>query len=511
MEVGKILKHRYTVSIAILALLVVLNQVLIQIVVANEVDASRVINVAGKQRMYSQQINKATFGLYAGIDASERVRYVQELKKVLPVWKDHQDALQGKESSIALPVRNSREIQEIYDRIQDDFDAIYESSQRIMEITDRSVYDKTLIYKELRKLSSLETSYLVGMDQIVNQYEEDSLRRIEIAETLESWIFVSALFILAMVTIFVFVPTQKEIQNNFNEVQKSKSNLEKMFHAAPTAMLLISKKDGRVKMFNRLATQLFCDPDDEEACINLNRLQINPWKNRALLDRLFEEKTVDNMEIFFQHDDEKELIMHLSANVLWMDGEEELMIGLTDITKMKEAEELLKKRATTDHMTGLLNKQAGIQRMEEMLELAKQNRTTFTVCFADLDNLKQVNDTYGHEEGDFYIKTIGELLVKKTGINDVAFRYGGDEMIVVLDQCDRACAEKIVARIRKNLAKIEEKEQKPYPMHVSFGIADFAEGLAEDTEGLLALADAEMYENKKRYKESLGKFNPVIR
>lgn len=247
--------------------------------------------------------------------------------------------------------------------------------------------------------------------------------------------------------------------------------------------------------------------------MNFNQIQLASQPEESLIHRLKAEKELEAVEVILkqQREPQGERHFHLSSSPIWYQGEKALIIGLADITKLKEAERILRKDATTDHMTGLLNKHYGLQVLEEKLKQSREEGKSLALCFMDIDYLKLVNDRYGHEEGDAYIQMMAELLLRSTGVQDVVFRYGGDEMVMILEDCGRVCGEKILARMERSIQKLQEKAKKPYPIHVSFGLAVLAEDPESTGEQLLSRADRAMYENKKRYKESLGEKAPELR
>ena len=149
-----------------------------------------------------------------------------------------------------------------------------------------------------------------------------------------------------------------------------------------------------------------------------------------------------------------------------------------------------------DEMTQILNKRTGLNLLEEKINKNEK----FAVIFVDIDMLKHVNDTYGHQEGDSYIKSVVERIKENLYPTDFLFRYGGDEIVIIINSYDIGCtkrAENIVAKINS----LPQNEVKPYRMLVSYGIAEYDNINKETVEELLARADSEMYINKRMNKE----------
>ena len=192
--------------------------------------------------------------------------------------------------------------------------------------------------------------------------------------------------------------------------------------------------------------------------------------------------------------------MLLSSNTIKYEEKSAIIMGLADITKLKQAEDVLKRYATIDEMTGLLNKRSGMLVLDNLFNRAIMNKTELTLGFIDLDGLKYVNDNYGHKEGDFYIKTVASVIESNVKLQDSVFRYGGDEIVLILNNCDRKIGERVASRIENGLRQASIDEGKPYELHVSIGLGVLSEGEVETPEALISIADVAMYENKRKYK-----------
>ena len=152
---------------------------------------------------------------------------------------------------------------------------------------------------------------------------------------------------------------------------------------------------------------------------------------------------------------------------------------------------------TKDGLTGLL-KHTNIKEMAEY-ELNRAKRTPTTQCFVmiDIDHFKSVNDTYGHSVGDRVITSLATLLKQRLRNTDLIGRYGGEEFLVVLPECDMQEAYSVMDKIRVLFSKIEfQKEKQNFFCSISIGIACTDQFLRCDTESLINSADKAMYEAK---------------
>ena len=127
----------------------------------------------------------------------------------------------------------------------------------------------------------------------------------------------------------------------------------------------------------------------------------------------------------------------------------------------------LEKAALTDELTGLGNRRLLRKTLEDIAERSAVEGTTYSVAILDVDYLKSINDTYGHDVGDMILQKVALEISRALRSDDVPVRWGGDEFVIVLPQTDSAAALLVVERIRKALAV----SVVPAPVSVTVGIA----------------------------------------
>jgi two-component system cell cycle response regulator len=153
--------------------------------------------------------------------------------------------------------------------------------------------------------------------------------------------------------------------------------------------------------------------------------------------------------------------------------------------------------AHTDPLTRIYNKGYLMEALEAEFKRAKALHTDFSVLFFDLDHFKKINDTYGHDAGDYVLKEISNL-VRGGHLRpkDVFARYGGEEFVVLLSNTSATAAQEIAEKIR---ASIETHafiyEGKRLPVTTSLGVAEMSSSV-ESSSGLLKLADKALYTSK---------------
>ncbi len=180
----------------------------------------------------------------------------------------------------------------------------------------------------------------------------------------------------------------------------------------------------------------------------------------------------------------------------------------SDITDRKRYEldlyasrEKLAVIASTDELTGVLNRRSGFAMLKQMEKACIRQRKTFSVCFIDVDGLKRINDQYGHSEGDIVLKAISELIQSSIRDGDAICRIGGDEFMVLFPGCDKTVAEKLIHGIKKALIDKGNTMDKPYLMSFSYGIEQMHAENPLTLEDLIRRADHLMYHEKHRAAE----------
>jgi diguanylate cyclase (GGDEF)-like protein len=156
----------------------------------------------------------------------------------------------------------------------------------------------------------------------------------------------------------------------------------------------------------------------------------------------------------------------------------------------------LAEQARRDPLTGLLNHQAFSDVLGVELERAQRYDHGLTLVFLDLDRFKEINDTYGHVEGDRVLHRVGACALSMLRGSDVAGRMGGDEFAVLLLEADKHAADRFLRRFQGALAECIERGELPTDFSFSAGAAHFPTEAA-DADSLLRLADSRQYEIKR--------------
>ena len=176
--------------------------------------------------------------------------------------------------------------------------------------------------------------------------------------------------------------------------------------------------------------------------------------------------------------------------------------ALRDLAAMVEAEVALAHTALTDELTGLTNRRGFALVGETVLGICARQAVPATLVYADLDDFKGINDTFGHREGDVAIREAAELLTSTFRASDVVARIGGDEFCVLLTAS--GSAEVPMARLQKRLERRNGVSDVRYPLAMSLGQAVFDPAAPVSLSELLHASDAAMYVEKTRRRTGRG-------
>ena len=167
-----------------------------------------------------------------------------------------------------------------------------------------------------------------------------------------------------------------------------------------------------------------------------------------------------------------------------------------EVSRLKGALEEAEALADRDALTPLLNRRAFVREMSRIRTFARRYGSPASLVYFDLDGFKAVNDRFGHAAGDAALQAVAGRLLANVRDSDIVGRMGGDEFAVILVQADQATAEAKARSLAQALgAEPVRFGEWSAPLQISYGVREIAEG--EDSEALLAEADAAMYAAKR--------------
>lgn len=263
-------------------------------------------------------------------------------------------------------------------------------------------------------------------------------------------------------------------------------------------------QDGLIKFVNPTLLKIL--KYDEKEILGKDMLRFLYPDSRDLLSenlrKLYDRKPFESpLELRMVHKNEEGIYMETLLTLIQYEDNPAILITLRNITERKKAEAELKRLVITDDLTGLYNQRYFYTQLTKEVERAKRHNRPLSLLLIDVDLFKEFNDTYGHWEGDFVLKKIGELLMKNVRDIDIAFRYGGEEFTVILPETNHEDAMIVAERIRKAVVQTLfypftlDGQPDIVSKTVSIGTTEFHQ---EDTlKSFLKRADNAMYQAKK--------------
>ncbi|MDR7856624.1 diguanylate cyclase [Tissierella sp.] len=170
-----------------------------------------------------------------------------------------------------------------------------------------------------------------------------------------------------------------------------------------------------------------------------------------------------------------------------------------DISQRKYLEEKLKQTSRRDSLTNIYNRRYVFDKLSEIVKLNKIDRQMFSLAIIDIDFFKNVNDTYGHQAGDYILKEFAEILTQSIRTDDILGRYGGEEFVLLLKDTNKQSSAQIIGRILQRIRETSFNfENNEIKITFSCGISEPAE-IERDiltVERLVNQADTRLYKAK---------------
>ena len=180
------------------------------------------------------------------------------------------------------------------------------------------------------------------------------------------------------------------------------------------------------------------------------------------------------------------------------------LAAIRDVTDSVRLREKLRELSITDPLTGLSNRRGFEDLVEQQIRLAKRNKATLHLLFIDLDGMKTINDTLGHDEGDRALTDTAELMRATFRGTDVLSRLGGDEFAVLAIDAGPADADLCRHRLEDRLRAFNAAESRSYQLSLSVGVVKVEQDTTQTVEELLRQADQLMYAQKVARRKARG-------
>ena len=309
-----------------------------------------------------------------------------------------------------------------------------------------------------------------------------------------------------IIGVIVDITDRKKAQE---ALQKSEQKFRTIFEDSRDA-IYISTVDGTYVDVNEAYLELFGYRRDEIDGLNANDAYADATGRDRFRRIIGEKGSVRDYEVVLRKKDGRLMDCIMTATVRY--DEERRVSGyqgiIRDITQKKKIEEQLRSLSIHDDLTGLHNRRGFFALARQQMKLAKRTGKSMILFFMDLDKMKWINDTLGHQEGDRALTDVGAVLSETFRELDIIGRMGGDEFaVLVLDAQDES-GEKLLARLIANLERRNSAGGRRYALSLSVGSAHYDPVNPSSLDDLIALADERMYAKKREKQENDEKAGP---
>ncbi|MGA3085574.1 MAG: diguanylate cyclase [Thermodesulfobacteriota bacterium] len=285
------------------------------------------------------------------------------------------------------------------------------------------------------------------------------------------------------------------------ELKNTVSLLEATIESTNDGILVVDGQ-GKITRYNQKFVELWGIPDsilktrDDNQAISYVLSQLkDPDGFIAKVNELYahpDDESFDTLEF------KDGRIIERYSKPQWVDGKSIGRVwNFRDVTQRKQGEERLRTLSLVDDLTGIYNRRGFLTLAEQELKLANRLKRGMFLLFADLDDLKDINDTYGHQEGDRALIAVGNVIKETYRDPDIIARIGGDEFVVLaIEGASESSAENLRIRLNHNLGIFNARERRRYSLILSMGVVRYDPDHPASIEDLIAEADKRMYEEK---------------
>ncbi|MGE5463429.1 MAG: diguanylate cyclase [Syntrophothermus sp.] len=290
------------------------------------------------------------------------------------------------------------------------------------------------------------------------------------------------------------------------KIKTSELRYRRLFEAAQDGILILDAQTGAITDVNPFLIKML--GYSREEFIQKKLWEVGAFQDIEASREAFKALQVDEYiryeDLPLRAKNGRLVDVEFVSNVYLVGDERVIQCNIRDITARKQAEDallksqaLLQEQSVRDHLTGLFNRRYMEETLEREILRASRKQLSLGIIMLDVDNLKLLNDTWGHAAGDEILRELGNLLFRHIRGEDIPCRYGGDEFILILPDASRE-----VTRARAELIceyarhfHLQYEGQSLMPVTLSLGVALFPEHGVTSTE-ILKRVDAALYRAK---------------
>lgn len=282
-------------------------------------------------------------------------------------------------------------------------------------------------------------------------------------------------------------------------LKQSEIRFRRFYDETPSFFFTIDDEHKILSMNNFGANQLGCCPEQLIGS-PLESIVVNEDQNlqREFINQCFTNSVFSEIELRFTTvEGEVVWVRQTGRLVVGDDHQKSVLLACQDVSEARVLSDLLSFQSSHDHMTGLFNRRSLEQHLQLLLLNSQEDQTSHSLLYIDIDQLKVVNDTCGHNAGDGLIRQLVDVIQSAIRKNDYMARIGGDEFAIILEYCPLDEARLIAENIRHTVEEFTYVwESHNFKQSVSIGITDTSPEYVK-VEDIMGAADAACYDAKQ--------------
>ena len=432
------LRRLYLIALGAIAISLIASQILIRKYLNDQENDSQLVNVAGRQRMLSQKLNKEVLLLSTATSPEKIATLTDSIQQTMDRWENAHQILQLGDESQDFSVENTPKVTMMFEEINPYFEKVTEATQNFIFLKAADAPDSTAIVEQLNSIESNANSFLVKMDEIVNQYDHEAKEKVSNLQQVELLITLFTLLVLVGEFLIIFWPSAKAMKASIHELMDAK---EKAIQMAKNADILSQSKEKSVRELQALSKAmdqilLFARITPEgyithigERFSRLYKAQkfninakisdlLSPLENEQLtIDRIIAENKKAGWEGEFKTTSQTGEDIWLDVSMIPFNSAEdksELILICLDITKRKEfmhqVEQLTKESFEEKmHQQKVISRQIIENQENEQNRIAKDIHDGIGQMLTGLKYLLESVDTTDPEKAEVKIIKLKEL------------------------------------------------------------------------------------------------------
>ena len=295
------------------------------------------------------------------------------------------------------------------------------------------------------------------------------------------------------------VQAMERIKRAEEALRASEVRYRRLFETAQDGILILDVDTGEIHDVNPFLTNMLGYTREE--MLGKKLWELGAFKDieasKAAYAELQRTGYVRYEDLPLKTKDGRDIAVEFVSNVYLINHHRVIQCNIRDITERKQLQEKLESMSLVDDLTGLYNRRGFFALSQQQLKMAERTKQTVLLFFADLDNMKQINDTVGHQEGDTALVDIAAVLKETFRKSDIIGRVGGDEFAVLaIDTTDETEAV-LTNRLKGALGVCNRLRTGKHTLSLSTGVARSAPENPSSLDELMTRADRLMYEQKR--------------